>query len=140
MSDKLPIGASETGTYRASGPRVDLSGTAINFGTVFPSRTFAGAAGDSSVDFDTTDTCQVWVIKISDNAVWAIYSGVPWTDASPDTLDLSSGDLEASEGTLSDADSVNVWAMVPFGRHMPDAEGVDQGTPPQVDAAGEWTV
>jgi hypothetical protein len=140
MSDKFPWMAAETGTYSTSAPdpHIDLDGTEINFGTVFPSRTFAAAAADSDVDFDDGDTCQITVVEISDKGVWAVYEGVPWADATPDTLDLSSGTKLAGEGVLTDSVAVNVWASPPKGRFMPDAEGKATGTTAQVNSSGAW--
>ena len=140
--DKLPVQAAEIGTYSTSAPdpHIDLSGSAVDFGTVMPTRTFADAAGDTSVDFNTGDTCQVMIVYISNKNIWAVYSGVTWTDAATDTLDLSTATLEASEGTLLNSYSVNCWALPPFGRYMPDTEGASQGDPAQVNASGNWTV
>lgn len=115
MVDKLPYFAAETGTYSTSAPNphIDLDGTAVDFGAKIPTRTFASAASDSNVDFSSSDTCQVTISQQTDNSNFAEYSGVVWTDASPDTLDLSSATLEASGGTLSNSDNVHVWAVMP---------------------------
>lgn len=142
MSDKFPWMAAEVGTYSTSAPdpHIDLSGSAVNFGTTFPSRTFAAAAADTDVDFDDTDTCMVIVVDLNDKTTWAVYSGVPWNDAATDTLDLSSGTLLASNNTFSNSDSVNVWALAPLGRYLPDGEGEDEGDLVHVNASGEWIV
>ena len=142
MSDKMPMVAAETGTYLTSAPspHVNLSGTAVNLGTIMPSRTFTQAAADASLDFDSGDTCQVMVVNQADNSVFAVYENTTWTAGSPDMLDFSGASLVSSEGTLTNSDAVNCWAQVPYDRVMPDAEGVSQGRPPQADGSGDWTV
>lgn len=117
MADKFPWLAAESGYYRtgAPNPHIDLDGIAVNFGSSYPSRTFAEAAADSGVDFDNGDTCQVLIVDTTSNATWAIYQAATWTDLTTDIIDLSAAILLASEGTLSAGTSVNVWANFPYG-------------------------
>lgn len=136
MSDKFPYGAAETGTKTASG--VDLSGTAVDLGANYPTRPFAAAAADTNVDFDSTDTCQVAIVKDADN--WLIYKRAVWTDAATDTIGTGTATLLAQEGTIANSDSVSVYAQDPEDRKLPDAEGAAQGSLTQVNASGEWVI
>lgn len=113
MSDKLPFFAAEANcTYSTSSPNphVNLSGTAASFGT-YPVCTFAAAAADTAIDFDSGHTCTVTIWKDASN--YKRYSGAVWTDASPDTIDLSAATLEASLGSIANNDSVTVAASDP---------------------------
>lgn len=110
MSDALPFFAAETGTYSTTWPSVNLSGTAASLGN-YPSRTFASADADATTTFASGNTCTVVIVKDASN--YRRYSGATWTDASPDTISLSSATLEGSAGTLSDSDAVTVYASLP---------------------------
>jgi hypothetical protein len=110
MADTLPYFAAETGTYSTTGPAVALSGTAAALGA-YPARTFAAAAADTTIAFDSTNTCTVTVVK--DAANYKRYIGAVWTDASPDTVSLATATLEGSTGTISNGDSVTVFASLP---------------------------
>lgn len=110
MSDALPYFASETGTYSSTGPSVSLSGTAASLGS-YPSRTFAAADADTTTTFASGSTCTVVVAKDASN--YKRYTGAVWTDASPDTISLASATLEGSSGTISNNDSVTVYASLP---------------------------
>jgi len=136
MADKFPWLAAEGGTYSTTGPSVDLDGTATNLGASYPTRTFAAAAADTDVDFDDGDTCQVLIVKDSSN--WAAYSGAAWNDLATDTITLGSATKQASEGTLSNSDAVEVYAQPPFSRYLPDPSGKSDGFMTQV-SSGEWT-
>lgn len=110
MADALPFFAAETGTYSSTGPSVSLSGTAASLGT-YPSRTFAAADADASTAFTSGNTCTVVVAKDASN--YKRYAGAVWTDASPDTISLAAATLEGSAGTISNGDSVTVYASLP---------------------------
>ena len=58
MADKLPFLASEGGTWKTTSPNphVDLNGSVVAFGTQ-PVQTFAAAAADTELDFDSGHTC-----------------------------------------------------------------------------------
>lgn len=122
MADKFPWIAYESGTYTTGGspdPKVDLSGTVADLGASYPARTFAQAAGDASTTFDDGDVCQVIVAK--DKDTWAIYQGATWNDAGTDYIDLNAGTLVASEGSLSNTDSVTVYAQYPEHSGLPQS-------------------
>lgn len=110
MSDALPYFAAETGTYSTTGPSVNLSGTAASLGA-YPSRTFAAADADSTTTFASGNTCTVVIVKDASN--YKRYTGAVWTDASPDTISLASATLAGSAGTISNNDSVAVYASLP---------------------------
>lgn len=110
MADTLPYFAAETGTYSTTGPSVNLSGTAASLGT-YPSRTFAAADADTTTTFASGNTCTIVIVKDASN--YKRYRGAVWTDASPDTISLSSATLEGSAGTISNGDSVTVYASLP---------------------------
>jgi hypothetical protein len=110
MADKFPYFAAETGTYSTTGPSVNLSGTAASLGT-YPVRTFAAAAADTSIDFDSTHTCSVVIVKDATN--YKRYTGAVWTDATPDTIGLATATLEGSAGTISNSDVVTVYGTLP---------------------------
>lgn len=107
MADTFPYFAAETGTYSTTGPTVSLSGSAPSLGT-YPVRTFAAAAADTTVAFDSGNTCTVVIVKDASN--YKRYTGAVWTDASPDTIGLSAAVLEGSAGTLGNSDAVTVYA------------------------------
>ena len=103
MSIDYPMLAAETGTYNTGSPdTVDLDGTAVS--STF--RTFAQAAADTGNQFADGSTCVVRIVKDDSNWVEAI---VTWTDATPDTLSVV--EIRQSEGTVSDTDSVDVYAI-----------------------------
>lgn len=104
MSDKTIFGCAETGTYQTSSPNphIELSGTASSDYSI--AQLFADA-------MSTDDKATISVIKDKDN--WAVYSGVKFTNASPDTLDLSVATLQESKGTLSDEDAVTCLGLAP---------------------------
>ena len=104
MSDKTIFGCAETGTYQTSSPNphIELSGTASSDYSI--AQLFADA-------MSTDDRATISVIKDKDN--WAVYSGVKFTNASPDTLDLSVATLQESKGTLSDEDAVTCLGLAP---------------------------
>jgi hypothetical protein len=113
MADKLPFFAAESGTWKTTSPNphIDLSGTALTFGT-YPTQTFAAAAADATLDFATTNTCTIvaWV----DASNWRRYEGAVWTDAAPDTLGLSAATLMGAAGTISADAAVSVVASLPI--------------------------
>lgn len=104
MADKLPYFAAESGTYSTTGPSITLSGTALTLGT-YPTQTFAAAAADSTLDFDSSNTCAVtvWV----DATHWARYTRVGYTAG---VLSLATATLQGSAGTISDGATVSVAA------------------------------
>jgi hypothetical protein len=110
VSDTLPFFAAETGTYSSTGPVVSLSGSAPSLGT-YPVRTFAAAAADTTIAFDSGNTCTVVIAKDASN--YKRYTGAVWTDASPDTIGLSTATLEGSAGTISDSDALTVYGVLP---------------------------
>jgi hypothetical protein len=112
MAYSLPFFAAETGTYKTTtpNPHVELSGSAAAI-TGFPVRTFAATAADTEVGFASGDLCSVLVFTDSSN--WARYAEAVWTDATPDTIDLSSATLESFAGTVTAEDSVTVYASYP---------------------------
>jgi len=94
MADQTVYLCAETGTL--SGTTITLSGSVIT--GMLAAQLFADALSDG-------DTVTIAVADASDPTKLAIYSGVPFT-ASGTTLDLSSGTLLDSNGTLGS--SVNV--------------------------------
>lgn len=110
MSDKFPYFAAETGAYSTTGPSVSLSGTAASIGD-YPARTLAESNADTTVSFASGDTCTVVIVKDSNN--YKRYTDAIWTDASPDTIGLSSAVLEGSAGTIGNGDTVTVYASLP---------------------------
>lgn len=140
MADKFPWMAAEDGYYRttAPNPHVDLSATAIDFGSGYPSRTFAAAAADANLDFDTTETCTVIIISTSNSANWAIYEAVTWNDSATDYLDLSVGTQAAGGGTLSNGDPIRVWAIPPVDAYVPVPTSLVLGQSIEADGAGNW--
>lgn len=109
MAKKLPFFATESGTWRttAPDPHIDLSGNAVALAG-YPVRTFAAAAADTDTDFASGDS--IAVLVVIDAANWARYSGVVWTDASPDVLDFSNATLEADGGTIPADAGVSVYS------------------------------
>lgn len=112
MADALPFFAAETGTYSSTGPSVALSGTAAPLGG-YPTRTFASAAADASITFDSGSTCAVVVVKNSSN--YKRYIGATWTSGTPAHIDLSTGTLEGTYGSIADSDTVTVFGSYDTG-------------------------
>lgn len=139
-SDKFPYFAAEAGIYRTTvpNPHVDLSGEALQLGSLFASRTFAATAADTGVDFDDGDSCQVYIVEEANNANAAIYAGAIWNAGTPDIIDLSTATLKAAIGTLVTGVGVIVLVQQPEGRALPDAEGLTVGTMVQADGSGDW--
>ena len=99
MADKTVYVCAETGSL--SGTTITLSGTLIS--GMLAAQLFSDALSDG-------DTVTITVADASDSSVFAVYSDVPFT-ASGTTLDLSSGTLLDSAGTLGS--SVNVIGLAP---------------------------
>ena len=112
-TDKFPHLAAEGGTYVTGGspdPKVTLSGVEASLLSLAV-RTFAAAAGDSNTDFDDTDSCQIAVVTDKDN--WLVMSRAVWNDDTTDYFDLSGATTLAAKGTVSNSDTVTVWAQFP---------------------------
>lgn len=107
MADKTIFGCAETGTYStdAPNPHVALSGTVT--GAYALAQLFADALA-------TNDTATVSVVKDKDN--WAVYAGAKFTNASPDTLDLSVATLLESKGSVTDTAAVTCIGLAPGAR------------------------
>lgn len=128
MADKANVfGAIEDGTYSttAPNPHVNLAGTMPSGN--FIRQTFANAASDGW-------TLTITVRKDEDN--WVIYSGATFTTGSPNILDLSTGTLISSAGSISNGDTV--IAIVDMPMEVPDPTGATQGAIPAVDANGDY--
>ena len=119
MADKDIFGVAETGTYSTSAPNphVNLAGSSPTGYSIV--QLFSGAMANA-------ETATVTIRKDASN--WAVYSGATYTTGSPNIVDLSTGSLLESAGSIANADTVDVLGLAPLATRHNDTAGLQGGS------------